>query len=100
MFKPDEKQIQQTPQQAQSPDDIKDGEEFIHKLKKVEEFGDLSNEAMKSLTGMFAQLQLCHQNSAKLAGYMVELSRTLKPAQFRYGGSVKTCQDRALTIMD
>ena len=52
MFEPDEEQIEKTPQQAQSPDDIKDGEEFIHKLKKVERFGDFSNEAVKSLTAM------------------------------------------------
>ena len=82
MFELDEEQVQQTPQQAQSPDNIKDGEEFIHKLKKVEDFGNFSKEATKSLTVMFAQLQLCHKNSAKLAGHMVELSKTLKPAQF------------------
>ena len=34
MFKPDEEQVQQTTQQAQSPDDIEDREEFIRKLKK------------------------------------------------------------------
>ena len=33
---------------------------------------------------MFAQLQLCHENLAKLAGHMVELSKTLQPAQFAY----------------
>ena len=43
MFKPDEEQVQQMPQQAQSPDDIEDGEEFIHKLKKLEDFGNFSN---------------------------------------------------------
>ena len=35
---------------------------------------------------MFAQLQLCHKNLAKLAGHlyrhMVELGKTIKPAQF------------------
>ena len=84
MFEPDEEQIQMTPQQVQSPDDIEDGEEFIHKLKKAEEFGDFSDEVVKSLTGMFAQLQLCHENSAKLAGHMVELSKALQPAEFTY----------------
>ena len=34
---------------------------------------------MKSLTGMFAQLQLCHENLVKLAGHMVELSKTIPP---------------------
>ena len=33
---------------------------------------------------MFAQLQLCHKNSAKLAGHMVEFGKTLKSAQFTY----------------
>ena len=84
MFEPDEEQMQMTPQQVQSPDDIEDWEEFIHKLKKVEEFGDFSDQVVKSLTGMFAQLQLCHENSAKLTGLMVELSKTLQPAQFTY----------------
>ena len=84
LFEPNEEQIQMTPQQAQSPDDIEDGEEFIHKLKKVEEFGAFSDEVVTSPTGMFAQLQLCHENSAKLAGHMVELSKTLQPAQFTY----------------
>ena len=62
MFEPDKEQVQQTPQQVQSPDDIEDGEEFIHKLKKLEDFGDFSKEVIKSLTAMFAQLQLCHEN--------------------------------------
>ena len=38
MFEPDEEQTQMTPHQAQSPDDIEDGEKFIHKLKEVKEF--------------------------------------------------------------
>ena len=84
MFEPDEEQVQQTPQQAQSPDNIEDGEEFIHKLKKLEDFGDFSKEATISLIAMSAQLQLCQENSAKLAGHMVELSKTPEPAQFTY----------------
>ena len=84
IFEPDREQVQQTPQQAQSPDNTEDGEEFIHKLKKLEDFGDFSKEATKSLIVMFAQLQLCHKNSAKLAGHMVELGKTLEPAQFTY----------------
>ena len=59
---------QQTPQQAQSLDDIEAGNEFIHKLKKIENFGDFSDGAMKPMMGMFNQLQLCHDNAAKLAG--------------------------------
>ena len=84
MFEPDKEKVQQTPQQVQSPDDIEDGEEFIHKLKKLEDLGDFSKEVIKSLTAMFAQLQLCHENSAKLARHMVELGKTLKTAQFTY----------------
>ena len=84
MFEPDEEQVQQTPQQVQSPNDIEQGEEFIHKLKKLEDFGDFSKKVIKSLMAMFAQLQLCHENLAKLARHMVELSKTLEPAQFTY----------------
>ena len=61
IFEADEEQVQQTPQRAQSPDDIEDGEEFIHKLMKMEDLGDFSKEATKSLTMMFAQSQLCHK---------------------------------------
>ena len=56
MFQPNKEQVQQTPQYAQSPDDIEDGEEFIHKLTKVEDFGDLSEEAVNSLMGMYSQV--------------------------------------------
>ena len=62
MFEPDKDQVQQTPQQAQFPDDIEAADEFIHKLKKVDDFDDLSEDAVKALSGMFAQLQLCHKN--------------------------------------
>ena len=82
MFELDEEQVQQTPQQAQSPDDIEDGEQFIHKLKKMEDFGNFLKEATK--LAMLAQLQLCHENSANLAGHMMELGKTLEPAQFTY----------------
>ena len=53
MFELDEDQVQQTPQQAQSPDDIEATDESVHKLKKVEDFSDLSEDAVKAL---FAQL--------------------------------------------
>ena len=75
MFEPNEEHMQMTPQQVGRGSYI---------LKKNEEFGDSSDEAVKSVTGMFAQLQLCHGNSAKLAGHMVKLSKTLQPAQFTY----------------
>ena len=78
MFEPDEEQVQQT------PDDIEDSEEFIHKLKMLEDFANFSKEVARSLTVMFTQLQLCHRNSAKLAGHMVHFGKTLEPAQFTY----------------
>ena len=53
MFERDKEQVQQTPQQAQSPDNIEDEGEFIQKLKKMEDFGDFSTEAKISLTAMF-----------------------------------------------
>ena len=80
MFEQDKDQIQQ----AQSPDDTEAADEFIHKLKKVENFDDLSEDAVKALSGMFAQLQLCHENVAKLARHMVQLTKTLQPEQFMY----------------
>ena len=54
MFESTSQQVQQMPQQTQLPDDIADGEEFIHKLKKLEDFGNFSKEVAKSLTAMFA----------------------------------------------
>ena len=84
MFKPDKDQFQQSPQQAHSPYYIEAADEFIHELKKVEDFGDLSKDAVKALSGMFAQLQLCHENAAKLAGHMVQLNKMLQPEQFTY----------------
>ena len=76
--------VQQTPHQAQSPDDIENGEEFVHKLKKLEDFGDFSAEATKVIAAMFSQLQLCHDDSAKLAGHIATLGKTLTPGQFTY----------------
>ena len=64
------------------PDDTETADEFIHKLKKIEDFGDFSDDAMKAMMGMFNQLQLCHDNTAKLMGYMSQLTKTLQPAQF------------------
>ena len=60
----DDDNAQCTPQQAQSPDDIETAYEFIHKLEKVEDFGEFSDDAMKAMTGLFNQLQLCHDNAA------------------------------------
>ena len=77
MVKADEEHVQQTPHQAQSPNDIENGEEFVHKLKKLEDFGNFSVEAAKVMTAMFSQLQLCHDDTAKLAGHMATRPNSL-----------------------
>ena len=84
MIEADEEHIQQTPHQAQSPDDIENGEEFVHKLKELEDFGEFSAEVTKVITAMFGQFQLFHDNSVKLAGHMATLGKTLTLVQFSY----------------
>ena len=84
MLDKDDEEVQCTPQQAKSPDDIETADEFIHKLKKVDYFGDFSEDAMKAMTGMFNQPQLCHENAAKMVGHMAQLTKTLQPKQFTY----------------
>ena len=69
---------QKIPHQAQSRDDKEQAEEIIHKLRHVEE------QSLKALTGMFTKLQLCHENSAKLAGHLAELGQLLQPNQFMF----------------
>ena len=72
-----EEHVQQTPHQAQSPDDIEDGEEFVQKLDDFDEFFD---DAQSAITTMFSQIQLCHNNLEKLARHMAMLGKKLTPA--------------------
>ena len=37
-----------------------------------------------NITGLFATLQMCHENSAKMAGHLVQLGSTLTPKQYTY----------------
>ena len=84
MIEADEKRVQQTSHQAQSHDNIQNREEFVHKLKKLEDFGNFSAETTKVITAMFSQLQLCNDDLAKLTGHMATLGKTLTLAQFAY----------------
>ena len=74
----------QQPSQQQSPDNIEQADEVIHQLATIEDMDTLSNQAIVDLCGMFGQLQMCHKNSAKLAGHLVQLSTSLTPNQYTY----------------
>ena len=69
---------------AQSEDDIEQAEEIIHKLDHVEDFPELLAESLAAITGMFYQLQQCHENCAKLAGHLTELGTLIQPDQFTF----------------
>ena len=45
---------------------------------------ELDERSVKSITGLFATLQMCHENSAKMAGHLVQLGSTLTPKQYTY----------------
>ena len=75
---------QPPPFTAQLEDDIEQAKEVIHKLGHVEDFPELSQEALAAITSMFSQLQLCHENCVKLAGHLAELGSLLQPDQFTY----------------
>ena len=82
LLKPDDKDIQLS--QQWSPDDIEQADKVIHQLATIEDMDTLSDKAIANLHGMFAQLQLCHENSPKLAGHFVQLSTSLTPNQYTY----------------
>ena len=82
LLKTNEEDMQSS--QQQSPDDIEQADEVIHQLATIEDMDTLPDKAIAELCGMFGQLQLCHEKSAKLAGHLVQLSMSLTPKQYTY----------------
>ena len=70
--------------QQQSPDDIPEAEEITDKLAEIEDMEELDARSINNITGLFAVLQLCHENSTKMAGHLVQLGSTLTPKQYTY----------------
>ena len=82
ILQPDD--IDEQPSQQQSPDDIPEAEEITDKLAKIEDIEELDARSINNITGLFATLQMCHENSAKMAGHLVQLGSTLTPKQYTY----------------
>ena len=72
------------PSQQQSPDDIPEAKEITDKLAEIEDMEELDARSINNITSLFAALQMCHENSTKMAGHLVQLSSTLKPKQYTY----------------
>ena len=58
--------IDKQPSQQQSPDDIPEAEEITDKLAEIEDMEELDARSINNITSLFATLQMCHENSAKL----------------------------------
>ena len=82
VLQPDD--IDEQPSQQQSPDDIFEAEEITDKLAEIEDMEELDERSVKSITSLFAALQMCLENSAKMAGHLVQLVSTLTPKQYTY----------------
>ena len=82
VLQPDD--IDEQPSQQQSPDDIPEAEEITDKLAEIEDMEELDARSVNNITGLFAALQMCHENSAKMAGHLVQLGSTLTPKQYTY----------------
>ena len=82
VLQPDD--IDEQPSQQQSPDDIPEAEEITDKLAEIEDMEELDERSVKSITGLFVALQMCHEDSAKMAGHLVQLGSTLTPKQYAY----------------
>ena len=76
--------IYEQPSQQQSPDDIPEAEEITDKLAEIEDMEELDARSVKNITGLFAALQMCHEDSTKMAGHLVQLGSTLTPKQYTY----------------
>ena len=76
--------IDEQPSQQQSPDDIPKAENITDKLAEIEDMEELDARSINNITGLFAALQMCHENSAKMAGHLVQLGSTLTPKQYTY----------------
>ena len=82
VLQPDD--IDEQPSQQQSPNDIPKAEEITDKLAEIEDMEELDERSVKNITGLFAALQMCHENSTKMAGHLVQLGSTLTPKQYTY----------------
>ena len=82
VLQPDD--IDEQPLQQQSPDDIPEAEEITDKLAEIKDMEELDARSVNNITGLFATLQMCHENSAKMAGHLVQLGSTLTPKQYTY----------------
>ena len=82
IFQPDN--IDEQPSQQQSPDDIPEAEEIMDKLAEIEDMEQLDARSISNITSLFAALQMCYENSAKIAGHLVQLGSTLTPKQYIY----------------
>ena len=76
--------IDEQPSQQQSPDDIPEAEEIMDKLAEIKDMEELDARSINNITGLFAALQMCHENSTKMAGDLVQLGSTLTPKQYTY----------------
>ena len=76
--------IDEQPSQQQHYDDILEAEEITDKLTEIKDMEELDERSIKSITSLFATLQMCHENSAKMAGHLVQLGSTLTPKQYTY----------------
>ena len=70
--------------QQQSPDDIPETEEITDQLLEIKDMEELDARSINNITGLFAALHMCHKNSTKMAGHLVQLGSTLTPKQYTY----------------
>ena len=82
VLQPDD--IDEQPSQQQSPDDIPEAEEITDKLAEIKDMEELDARSINNITGLFSALQMCHENSARMAGHLVQLGSTLTPKQYTY----------------
>ena len=75
VLQPDD--IDEQPSQQQSPDDIPEAEEITDKLTEIKDMEELDARSFNNITGLFAALQMYHENSTKMAGHLVQLGSTL-----------------------
>ena len=82
ILQPDD--IDEQPLQQQSPDDIPKVENITDKLAEIDDMEELDARSINNITSLFAALQMCHENSTKMAGHLVQLGSTLTPKQYMY----------------
>ena len=71
-------------EQQQGSDDIPEAEEITDKLAEIEDMEELDARSVNNITGLFTTLQMCHEDSVKMAGHLVQLGSTLTPKQYTY----------------